>query len=107
MKKPASPDPTLVIDALEHAPDWKACGPTVRKIVLGSLDSADEKKPLQLAELPADFAQRFPQLTHLHLWNVKGLKSLPELPAGLQCLDVRSSICRQRWRPWCWRTARR
>ncbi|WP_339750230.1 COR domain-containing protein, partial [uncultured Rubinisphaera sp.] len=31
---------------------------------------------------------RFPNLTHLHLWQIENLTSLPELPAGLKGLDI-------------------
>ncbi|WP_339750116.1 COR domain-containing protein, partial [uncultured Rubinisphaera sp.] len=31
---------------------------------------------------------RFPNLTHLHLWQIENLTSLPELPSGLKCLDI-------------------
>ncbi len=65
----------------------------VAKIVIGTLDSDDTpeqgKANRAAIEFPADFAKNFENLTHLHLWHLPGLKTLPELPERLQCLDVR------------------
>ncbi len=56
------------------------------KIVIGSLE---EEETIEMATLPEDLATRFENLTHLHLWGIRGLKTLPPLPTGLKCLDVR------------------
>lgn len=65
----------------------------VRQIVLGKLEDkpvVEEDKKTVIEPLPADFTVRFPDLTHLYLWNCKGLgTTLPRLPAGLKCLDLR------------------
>lgn len=79
----------LVINSAAQAPDWKTCSREARKIVLGPSPGERDAKPLKLVALPPDFAARFPRLTHLYLWQMQGLKTLPALPAGLQCLDVR------------------
>lgn len=70
--------------------DWRA-DPTVRRIVVGQPPSrSSEAKRVSLpSPFPEDMAQRFPNLTHLHLWQVKNLQTLPELPPELQCLDLR------------------
>lgn len=39
--------------------------------------------------LPVDLGTRFPNLTHLFLWGIKGLAELPPLPEGLLFLDLR------------------
>ena len=84
----------LVINSVETVPDWGQFGPEVQKIVLGRTpgDSGDEKKSLQLERLPDDFAARFPNLTHLYLWGIAGLRALPPLPAKLECLDLRGCV---------------
>ncbi len=67
------------------------------KIVIGTLDSGggeDRANGVALADsLPDDLATRFPDITHLHLWHIRELTTLPRLPAGLECLDLRG--CRQ------------
>jgi GTPase SAR1 family protein len=72
--------------------DWRALSQekgTVVKIVGGRL-AKGENSTIQLSDpFPKDFAELFPSLTHLHLWNIDGLEGLPELPAGLKCLDLR------------------
>ncbi len=60
----------------------------VTKIVIGTPPIGDEAKEIQV-EIPVDLAERFPNLTHLYLWQISNLETLPALPAGLQCLDVR------------------
>ncbi len=62
----------------------------VRKIVLGPSPGKEDAKPLglNLEELARRLAG-FPNLTHLYLWQIHGLKSLPSLPAKLECLDLR------------------
>lgn len=70
--------------------DWRP-DPTVRRIVVGQppMNSSDPI-PVSLGQtLPDDFATRFPNLTHLHLWQIENLVTLPQLPRELQCLDVR------------------
>ena len=90
MNQPLPVTNPQVIDCPDTAPDWDAWGPEVRKIVLGQLSHREEKKkPLRLTALPPNLAKRFPKLTHLYLWNIEGPESLPILPAGLECLDVR------------------
>ena len=82
----------LVIDAEDRAPDFGQFGKEVRKIVVGKPPSrSQEEAPLELGPLPGDLAARFPNLTHLYLWQCQGFESLPALPLGLQCLDVRGS----------------
>ena len=83
-----APDPR-VIDCPGQAPEWNAYDTRVRKIVLGQLGDDAKKKLLAIPALPADFATRFPNLTHLYLWNCTGFTTLPPLPAKLECLDVR------------------
>ena len=70
--------------------DWRA-DLSVRRIVIGQPPRrSEEPKPVSLPQpLPADFDRRFQNLTHLHLWQVESLSSLPELPATLKCLDLR------------------
>jgi len=76
-----------VIDLPETVPDWTSYGTDVRKIVVGELDRGEDK--LTLDSLPDDLAERFPHLTHLYLWGIAELDSLPDLPPELACLDVR------------------
>lgn len=87
-----------VIDcpSFENGPiDWRvfadATGVTMRKIVLGQLGDEAARKPLAVGTLPPNFADLFPGLTHLYIWNCSGFTALPALPAGLECLDVRGS----------------
>lgn len=81
----------VVINSVDQAPDWKQFGPGVRKIVLGRTpgEGGQEEKPLRVETLPDDFARRFPNLTHLYLWGLAGLRTLPSLPPKLECLDLR------------------
>ena len=62
----------------------------VKKIVLGPSPGTFEAKPLRLdlAQL-AEHLPQFTNLTHLYLWQIEGLETLPTLPPGLECLDVR------------------
>ena len=76
---------TLVINETDEAPEWDQAPDSVRKIVLGELG-----EPKELGGLPPNLHQRFPALTHLHLWGCRGIERLPPLPAGLKCLDVRN-----------------
>lgn len=63
--------------------------PDVTKLVIGvPPTSGAEANEIKL-ELPANFARIFPNLTHLHLWQISNLTTLPELPHGLLCLDLR------------------
>lgn len=80
--------PIRVLDSPEEVPGWPCHGSDVQKIILGRT-GVDDSETLSMEALPDDFAQRFPNLTHLHLWNVRGLHELPALPAGLTTLDVR------------------
>ncbi|MCP5550382.1 MAG: hypothetical protein H7A53_05775 [Akkermansiaceae bacterium] len=43
--------------------------------------------------------EAYPNLTHLHLWRLHGLKRLDGLPDTLQCLDARycPPTCKKRW----------
>jgi hypothetical protein len=70
--------------------DWSAYDPSlVRKIVLGPSPGSNETLTgLDVAKL-LEALPKFTQVTHLYLWNLAGLKYLPVLPSGLQCLDVR------------------
>ena len=86
MSAPSSLSDPRLIDCPTQAPDWAAATAGVQKIIVGELG---EDNSLQLGALPADLANRFPQLTHLHLWNCAGVKELPRLPDGMQVLDVR------------------
>jgi len=79
------------IDSYLHRPEgladwsaWPVPSPEITKIVIGKLGRGHGG-----TTLPADFAKRFPNLKLLHLWGVEGLTVLPELPAGLEELDVR------------------
>ncbi len=75
------------INETDEAPDW-ANHPdpqAVQQIVLGEL-GGDQKA---LGSLPKNFADEFKNVTHLYLWGLKGLVSLPKLPSGLKCLHVR------------------
>ena len=84
-----------VINLTDQQPDWPAfagsSGQAIRKIVLGRTpgDSGKNKESLAIPALPADFRDLFPHLTHLYLWGIQELSALPELPSGLECLDVR------------------
>lgn len=63
---------------------------SVVKFVIGTPLIEDERKNLiELSvPLPDDLLSRFPNLTHLHLWQISNLTVLPELPDDLRCLDV-------------------
>lgn len=65
--------------------------PELVKLVIGDDPSAKDDKRIRLVSgnLPANFAELYPKLTHLHLWGIAGLTRLPKLPEGLLCLDVR------------------
>ncbi len=82
-----------VINETTQIPTWSEFGSDVRKIVVGTSPSGrsrDDSKLLTLTALPDDLATRFPQLTHLYLWQISQLQQLPELPPGMVCLDVRN-----------------
>lgn len=77
-----------IINALDRAPEWRAWDPTyVRKIVLGKIEG--EPQDIEGWNLQEELGKGFSSLTHLHLWGLKGLRTLPALPASLTCLDVR------------------
>jgi hypothetical protein len=63
----------------------------VTKIVLGTLAGSQNATPLAKQSLPnlAERLAEFPNLTHLYLWRVEGLRALPRLPDSLRCLDIR------------------
>lgn len=71
--------------------DWQS-DDTISKIVIGQPPQDDRVKesPVSLANpFPENLADLYPNLTHLYLWQVNGLELLPNLPANLECLDVR------------------
>lgn len=75
------------LDAPEGIKDWnKLTVPDdqVTAMVIGKLNNK-----ISVAEMPADFGSRFNNLKRLHLWGIRGLRTLPELPTGLLELDVR------------------
>ncbi len=80
-----------VINSQDTEPDWKQYGPNITKIVVGRTpgDSDEKKAPVRIANLSVDLRSHFPNLTHLYLWGIEGLESLPELPTTLKCLDLR------------------
>jgi GTPase SAR1 family protein len=65
--------------------------PGLVKLVIGDDPDAKDDKRIRLASdnLPANFTELYPKLTHLHLWGIAGLMRLPKLPESLRCLDVR------------------
>ena len=95
MTKPVTKTDPRILNCpeLEDFPGWAAVPREVQKLVLGpSPGQSDEKAgelPAGMADLPTSFAADFPKLTHLYLWQIKGLKSLPAMPEGLKCLDLR------------------
>jgi GTPase SAR1 family protein len=75
--------------------------PKVSKIVIGiPFKVGDEPNTItDFPGIPSNFATLYPNLTHLHLWQIDNLTSLPELPLTLKCLDIRAcsklqSVCR-------------
>lgn len=67
----------------------------VTRLVIGSLDTSeaiDFQFPL---DPTITLTKLYPNLTHLHLWGLRSLESLPRLPSALECLDVRhcQSLC--------------
>jgi len=78
-----------IINNPDKAPEWDNYGQDVRKIVIGPSPGTNEEKLLTLGALPTDLAKLFPELTHLYLWQIRGLEALPALPPKLECLDVR------------------
>lgn len=95
MKTPNNPD-SLVDDRALYSADGQTwadspgTGP-VRKIVIGvPLRKGEEAKPVTLSPAVADDWQaHLPGLTHLHLWQIQGLREIAEWPAGLEWLDLR------------------
>jgi hypothetical protein len=63
----------------------------VVKIVIGaSPKQVGGTEPLEIdLNALAEWLPKFGKLTHLYLWNIRGLAALPPLPSGLKCLDVR------------------
>lgn len=86
-----------VITSEDRVPDWSSIPEPERlevtKIVVGKLATAsndkEEDSELACSALPADFASQFPKLTHLYLWSLSELSTLPKLPDSLKWLDVR------------------
>ncbi len=78
----APSDPRLIY-APETPPDWSTYDERVTTIHLGT-PGGDKTLSISLS---ADLATRFPQLTHLRLWNVD-VSELPPLPVGLECLEL-------------------
>ncbi len=65
-------------------------GVRVDRLVIGSPEKPKDKdKNKSLDALPQNFAELYPNLTHLHLWGQWKLSELPELPERLIGLDVR------------------
>ena len=59
----------------------------VTTIVIGTLD---QDKTVTLSDdLHAGLESHLATVTHLHLWHIENRTALPELPPGLECLDVR------------------
>lgn len=62
----------------------------VDRLVIGSPEKPKDKDENPgLDALPPNFAELYPNLTHLHLWGQWILSELPELPERLIGLDVR------------------
>ncbi len=78
-----------VINYTTEEPNWSVHGSDVTKIVLGPSPGSSGEESLRLEALPDNLAERFPALTHLYLWSIVGLRTLPKLPERLQCLDLR------------------
>jgi hypothetical protein len=79
-----------VINAKDALPQLPARDEQVQKIVLGDLDTQQAWDGIEAAlSAHGGFAARFPNLTHLYLWRLAGLRRLPDLPATLQVLDIR------------------
>jgi len=80
-----------VLNHLDTCPDWDSIKPSaaasIERIVIGDLE-AIKKGPLHLANLPKPWKQLFPNLKHLHLWNLVGLRKIDELPDDLQTLEL-------------------
>lgn len=68
--------------------DWEG-NEHVTKIVIGTLERDDDKPKFISAQIPDDLSRLYPNLTHLHLWQIENLTHLPALPPKLECLDVR------------------
>ncbi|MDX2299526.1 MAG: hypothetical protein NW204_07365, partial [Xanthomonadaceae bacterium] len=59
----------------------------VTRVVIGTLDA---NEPITITDaLWQQVLAHWPTITHLHLWSIEGLNALPELPAKLECLDLR------------------
>ena len=74
--------------------------PTVRRVVLGSLESGKELTldDTLLAGLAA-IRSHFPRLTHLHLWGISNLTAVDGLPEALEALDIRKCPALERIGP--------
>lgn len=68
--------------------DWTA-NQHVTKIVIGTLESEGGHPKLISTQIPDNLDSLYPNLTHLYLWQIENLTYLPQLPAQLECLDVR------------------
>ncbi len=77
----------------ENAPDharpltWQPDA-SVTKVVVGKPPAENDMAEIRVT-IPGNLAEIYPHLTHLHLWQISDLETLPELPRGLKCLDVR------------------
>jgi len=84
-----------VYSRVVYAPDAKvdlsvavdpSAADSITKLVIGELGDTQFTLPVPLA---SDLRDLFPNLTHLHLWNLENLEAVPVLPKGLRGLDVR------------------
>lgn len=92
MSQPPTQHDPRVCNCPDGPPKWARLDARLQKLVLGPTPGdkdGGKQKTLAAPALPADLAARFPNLTHLYLWNLTGLKSLPPLPPKLVCLDLR------------------
>lgn len=75
---------------------WEA-NENVTKIVIGTLERKGETPKFISTSIPDDLTSLYPNLTHLHLWQIENLQRLPLLPPKLQCLDVRGCGSLTKW----------
>ena len=66
----------------------------ITKLVVGTPPiQGEEEGRIQSLSLPDSLESLFPNLTHLYLWQIESLQTLPGLPANLQVIDLRG--CRK------------